>query len=304
MCFCCKIETENDENEANDTVLNNLKGDDRYINYEQLASGGTSNVYKVFDIQFSTERICKKIKKIHFRKAFREITILKKIKKFNSKYLVELIDVVTTPSYVKIIMPYDNSIDLHYLFFEKNSFELQSVYPFKKSNIMKQMALCIRELHRFNFTHLDIKLENYIITINGQVKLIDYGTTHHKSPKKNFLKSTVGTKAYSSPEIYDNMYHTNSDIWSLGICYWMLFFNCMCFNHNELYKNKYDQYSKLQFFHFPNEFHLEKMNGCNLLLIDFFTSIFQIDPNTRLDINKIINFEFEKYIHEVNKYLK
>ena len=100
------------------------------------------------------------------------------------------------------------------------------------------------------------------------------------------------------------MYHTNSDIWSLGICYWMLFFNCMCFNHNELYKNKYDQYSKLQFFHFPNEFHLEKMNGCNLLLIDFFTSIFQIDPNTRLDINKIINFEFEKYIHEANKYLK
>lgn len=293
--ICCKPKVK-EQIIGQEMVIYNYEGNQRYDYYEKIACGATSVVFKVYDLNESTNKICKRINRKYFRKAFREINILKKIQTSNNNYLLKLTDVINLEDYIKLIFPYYESIDLHYLFFDKQNIELKKIFNFKKSKIMNDMAICIREFQKFNLVHLDIKMENFIITINGQLKLIDYGTAHLKTNLCKNLSTVVGTKSYSAPEIYTRKYHNNSDIWSLGVCYWMMLFYCWCFDHTNIYKNNYTEDDKFKFFEFPNEYHNKKFNQNNDELKTFFSNIFKINPFERLSICEICEFKFNKYI--------
>ena len=52
--------------------------------------------------------------------------------------------------------------------------------------IARQMLNCIKEFHSLGYLHLDIKLENFVITPNKNVMLIDFGATQIK-PQDNKL---------------------------------------------------------------------------------------------------------------------
>ena len=103
-------------------------------------------------------------------------------------------------------------------------------------------SLCF--MHKKQFSHRDIKLQNIFIDRHGNLKLGDLGTT--KRDKKTIqevlkmindhknLHSVVGTKSYMAPEIfeaYSNQKEEGSydpykaDLFSLG----MTFLNLVCF---------------------------------------------------------------------------
>ncbi len=83
-------------------------------------------------------------------------------------------------------------------------------------------AIC--HLHTHGIIHRDLKLENILVTEEGEIKVIDFGIaqllTHVKEEERSiFLHRTIGTPVYMSPEQRENPENVSypSDIYSLGI---------------------------------------------------------------------------------------
>ena len=158
------------------------------------------------------------------------------------------------------------------------------------------MTQSIIELHSRGFVHLDIKLENFILTDKKQIKLIDFGTTHKITDYEKKLQTISGTRGYSAPEIYRKSYHNNSDIWALGICIWVLLVRTYCFNHKNLdHKYKFNNFPENKFY-FPSKKHIDVMNkyDFNFELRNLFNEIFKIFPLDRCSLKYIYYFDFEK----------
>ncbi len=84
---------------------------------------------------------------------------------------------------------------------------------------IKNILKSINTLNNLGYSHLDIKLENFLVDDEFLV-LTDFGSSHSIKNKNKIytLYQEVGTNMYISPEINNGYYHINSDMWSVGVC--------------------------------------------------------------------------------------
>lgn len=89
-------------------------------------------------------------------------------------------------------------------------------------NILRDIVGALRALQRMHMTHRDLKPENIMLTVDGQIKLIDFGTVHIggfdevASPLKD--DGPVGSADYIAPEyLLGENGAFSSDIFSLGV---------------------------------------------------------------------------------------
>ena len=89
-------------------------------------------------------------------------------------------------------------------------------------SIMEKIIMALRALHRMGMVHRDIKPENIMITHQGDVKVIDFGTVQVagldevSSPIRE--NHAVGSVAYSAPEyVLGRKATAQSDLFSLGV---------------------------------------------------------------------------------------
>ncbi len=86
-------------------------------------------------------------------------------------------------------------------------------------DIIGQIANGLQTAHKKGITHRDIKSSNIMITLSGQVKIMDFGLAKMRgSSQITKIGTTIGTTAYMSPEQArgENVDH-RSDIWAMGI---------------------------------------------------------------------------------------
>merc|ERR1712096_64136 len=85
-------------------------------------------------------------------------------------------------------------------------------------NYAKQILLGLQYLHRNAVVHRDLKPGNVLVTVEGKLKLADFGCSYDLSQLCQATKqTTVGTPAYMAPEVVTKDHHTTaSDIWSFG----------------------------------------------------------------------------------------
>tara|TARA_B100001063_G_C16772508_1_gene562666 strand:+ start:1518 stop:2339 length:822 start_codon:yes stop_codon:yes gene_type:complete len=237
---------------SSESITNNIKSNEEkiIIDVVEINHGMSSNVFKSMTLE-SDMLICKKVKKRYKPLALKEIEILKKIKTlnsdkfptyFSSKILIHTINIYTLDIGAKDLFKYvDNNTTLL-------NYEIKS--------IAMQMLNCIKEFHKLGYLHLDIKLENFVITSNMHVLLIDFGAAQ-KKPENNSLcyaRGPIGTKDYAPYEVCYYKYHITSDYWSWGVCYWILLTRSMPFlmpkNRKRLKKA----------FKFPNDYSSGRYN--------------------------------------------
>merc|ERR1712139_497261 len=83
----------------------------------------------------------------------------------------------------------------------------------------EQMIRGLAFIHSNHVIHRDLKPANVLISVDGQVKLADFGTAFDLSELTHTVQQTLcGTPAYIAPEVVRKDKHTTStDIWSLGV---------------------------------------------------------------------------------------
>lgn len=306
-CFKCiniSPETNQINNDASNSICNQDDIDINILNslkeydiLEKLGTGATSTVYKVKNNSSSNLFVCKVIKTKFNSRGKREINVLRKISnETNKEFFPCLVDTITVSDKHYILMKYEKSVELFDFVIGNHNRVIQD---FKLLMIIKQMINAVYHLHLSGFVHLDIKLENFLITNEGLIKLIDFGTCHEKALLNKRLSIVVGTRNYAPHELYRNFYHSNTDVWSLGVCIWVLLTRESPFNHENINREFFSTHDMCNFT-FPTDNHFEIKPIIGRKFFTFFKSVFKMIPVTRLTINELMAFDFEDCLTEYN----
>ena len=226
------------ENTINEELKNPISSIDQYKLGEKLGEGTFGTVYlathkltkqKVAIKIIEKKKLRKEIDKVRLE---REITILKKLHHSN---IINLYSTIETNSQIYLIQEYASGKELFdYIIQKKKLCEKETLKYFQ------QIISGIEYIHKLGICHRDLKPENIILTLNNEIKIIDFGLSNFYN-KNQLLKSVCGSPCYAAPEILKgNIYSgLKIDIWSCGIILYMMITGNLPFNDNNqisLYK--------------------------------------------------------------------
>ncbi|KAJ2910299.1 Serine/threonine-protein kinase [Coemansia aciculifera] len=87
----------------------------------------------------------------------------------------------------------------------------------------RQIASAIDYCHHNSIVHRDLKIENILISANGNIKLIDFGLSNLYSPRSQ-LSTFCGSLYFAAPELLNAQPYTGPevDLWSFGVVLYVL----------------------------------------------------------------------------------
>ena len=195
---------------------------------KKIIDGGYGEIYTtIIDKQ---TLIVKKIKNAKYFNY--EYTLSINIKPFSK--LCKCINKFNTAYHTYLLFPYYKKGDLQ-KYLCNNKLDENSVKKY-----VFQMLKAVKELNNMGYIHGDIKLENFLLTDDGDLVLADFGSirvVNKDSDKLLPLDRMIGSNRYISPESLLYYYNDKSDIWSIGVC----FYNML------LCENLYENVTKYQY---------------------------------------------------------
>jgi serine/threonine protein kinase len=85
--------------------------------------------------------------------------------------------------------------------------------------------------HEMHVAHRDLKADNILLDRNGNLRVIDFGLSNQFSDSRPQLSSKCGSPAYAAPEmIMGQSYTRAADIWSAGVCLYLMTTGCHPFD--------------------------------------------------------------------------
>ncbi|OXB34270.1 hypothetical protein LQV05_006697 [Cryptococcus neoformans] len=87
----------------------------------------------------------------------------------------------------------------------------------------RQIGSALNYCHQNSIVHRDLKIENILISKNGNIKLIDFGLSNLYSPSRH-LSTFCGSLYFAAPELLNARPYTGPevDVWSFGIVIYVL----------------------------------------------------------------------------------
>jgi len=132
----------------------------------------------------------------------------------------------------------------HYIVTELARFDLLQYLRLKgplretlAKRLFYELISGINHLHVNNIVHRDIKCENLLISLDGSLKVADFGFAR-QIDKYTLSETYCGSTAYTAPEVLEAKYPYDpkqSDTWSCGIIMYILLAGTMPFSKNQLF---------------------------------------------------------------------
>lgn len=154
---------------------------------------------------------------------------LRVLTKLNHKYIVTYKESFAENNSLFIAMEYCEFGDLVKLFQNQR----EKGIHFQEKEVLDwfvQICLAVKHVHDNNIIHRDLKPQNIFVTMEGTLKLGDFGVSKVLPRLQSSTTTMAGTPAYMAPEVLLTLpYNTLSDVWSLGLVLYNL---CILDFHN------------------------------------------------------------------------
>lgn len=185
----------------------------------ELGDGAFGKVYKAqhkTTKQFAAAKMCALEGEDDLSDFMIEIDILSECKHEN---IVQLYEAFFTNGKLWMLIEYcdGGALDSIMVELEKPLTESQIAY------VCQHMCHGLSFLHQNKVIHRDLKAGNVLLTMNGGVKLADFGVSAKNKSTLQKHDTFIGTPYWMAPEVVlcetfrDNPYDFKVDIWSLGI---------------------------------------------------------------------------------------
>jgi len=201
-----------------------------------LVHGASGKVYiathKTTGVKFACKVVKKNSNMNDAQSMSTEIEIMKRIRHRN---IVSMYELYETPKCLWIILELVDGGDLHH--FLANTMHYNEVMAARQ---FKQILSGLHYLHSLGVVHRDLKLDNILMSGTGatcEMKIADFGLSalvrideqgydaEESGKRKNYrqLHDMWGTKEYFAPEVIEQAYGPQADVWALGcVLYEML----------------------------------------------------------------------------------
>ena len=208
---------------------------------------GKGNYGKVYLIEYNNKKYAlKKIPIISFNdeeedlaKYENEVEFLSNLRNDN---IIRYYESFKDKDYFYIIMEYGGNYNLDD-FIKKYKNKNQLIPEDILTNIVYQIYLGLKEIHKSKIIHRDLKPENIFINENYEIKIGDFGISKLLKTNQKYTKTNAGTDEYKAPEIFKGIKYTNKvDIYSLGCIIYELCSRTRFFNDKNDYKNIPEEY--------------------------------------------------------------
>ena len=264
--------------------------DDRYKILKVLGEGGMAIVYLANDIITNKEVAVKIIKEETMKNPLNLTRFEREARaaaSLNHQNIVKVITLGTFEGRPYMVNEFIKGKTL------RETLNVRGKFSFLEAcDIMYQLCSAVWFAHQHGVIHRDIKPQNVFITVDGTVKLGDFGiATFQNSSHVTRSEVVVGSVHYLAPEISQgNQATPQSDIYSLGITFFELITGRVPFDDESAItvalKHIKEKFPSVRKYNPKTPVIIEKiiMKACNKNPYDRYKSVFDM----RRDIERIL----------------
>lgn len=197
-----------------------------YTIIRSLGKGGMAEVFLAEDIRFKT-KVAIKVLNHEFSSnsniSQRFIAEARNLFRMSHPNIVRVTDLIEEDGKKAFVMEYIEGNNLR-----DEIDRVKNLSPELIRTWLPQMLSALGYCHSKGFVHRDIKPSNFMLTAEGQIKLLDFGIAKHTENQSEYTQTgtsqMMGTPLYMSPEqiLETRSVDLRSDIYSLGVVLWQL----------------------------------------------------------------------------------
>jgi len=186
---------------------------DRFKNFVECGKGASGTVYKADDVRTGGKVAVKEM--ILEKQPNKEIIVneILLMQECNHHAIVNFIDSYLCDGALWVAMEFVDGCDL--------TQAIDVCHPFEEdiiAAITRDVLGGLEHLHQKDIIHRDIKSDNVMLSMDGKVKLTDFGYGAQLTAERDKRKTVVGTPYWMAPEVIQGaQYDTKADIWSTGV---------------------------------------------------------------------------------------